>query len=472
MAATLTATARRVATELGDDELVAAVRAGDDRAFEHLYDRYQRRIAAYINGMVGDHGRSEEISQDVFISALRRMRETDRPLAFKPWIYEIAKNACIDQFRRSRRAEEISYDVDEGMGAAESSRYANNGLEPDDAVAQKLQLENLRGAFGGLSETHHEILVMRELEGLSYREIGERLGLSRPSVESTLFRARRRLTAEYDEIVTGERCRRTQRLIGSLALGDSVGARDKRQLARHIAYCQPCRRQAKRSGVDSSVGTEVRRRVGLAALLPFPFLRRRAAAADGSQVASGHVSSVAQWSASFGSSLDPIIASWTKAVAAAATIALAGAGAGVATHHGGSSLRGALDGLTGVKALPRDGGKTGTTRLSFPMLRERPGARAVPVSAKPADKKADDEATGLFVDPTGQLPAAPPAPGPPSTEPFDQATGQAKKKLRPAGTKIESTGGKAGLPQEAVAGVTTIVNEITGDDSADGLTGK
>src|SRR5918997_1954925 len=98
-----------------DHELVAAVRRGDDRAFEGLYQRYQRRIAAYVYGMVNDYGRAEDITQEVFISALRRMRETERPIAFKPWIYEIAKNACIDQFRRSRRAEEISFDADESM---------------------------------------------------------------------------------------------------------------------------------------------------------------------------------------------------------------------------------------------------------------------------------------------------------------------------------------------------------------------
>ena len=91
-----------------DHRLVAAVRRGDDRAFELLYERYHRRIHAYVVGMVKDHGRAEDVTQEVFVSALRRMRRTDRPIAFKPWIYEIAKNACIDQFRRSRRAEEVS----------------------------------------------------------------------------------------------------------------------------------------------------------------------------------------------------------------------------------------------------------------------------------------------------------------------------------------------------------------------------
>src|SRR6185436_17596467 len=102
-----------------DHRLVAAVRRGDDRAFETLYGRYHRRIHAYVMGMVKDHGRAEDITQEVFVSALRRMRETERPIAFKPWIYEIAKNACIDAFRRTRRAEEVSLTSDEGQATGD-----------------------------------------------------------------------------------------------------------------------------------------------------------------------------------------------------------------------------------------------------------------------------------------------------------------------------------------------------------------
>src|SRR5213078_2201963 len=104
--------------------------------------------------------------------------------------------------------------------------------------------------LGGLSETHHQILVLRELEGLSYREIGERLGMSRPAVESTLFRARRRLTEEYDELVTGRRCQRVQSIIATAAEG-MLGARDERRLARHLSYCQSCRREARLAGVEA-----------------------------------------------------------------------------------------------------------------------------------------------------------------------------------------------------------------------------
>src|SRR5829696_914091 len=221
----------RAAGQPTDDDLVAAVRQGDDRAFERLYDRYHRRIAAFVNGMVHDHARAEDLTQDVFVSALRRMRETDRPITFKPWVYEIAKNACIDAFRRTRRAELVSIDAD-GDDALEGRRLAGREPTPDVAVDQKLELETLQGAFGGLSDAHHQILVLRELEGRSYKEIGDRLDLSPASVESTLFRARRRLEQEYAEITSGERCHRVRALIADGA-GARLGLRDEKRMARH-----------------------------------------------------------------------------------------------------------------------------------------------------------------------------------------------------------------------------------------------
>src|SRR3954471_12675800 len=144
----------RAATLQTDTELVAAVRRGDDRAFEELYARYHRRISSYIFGMVKDHARAEDLTQDVFISALRRMRDTDRPIAFKPWVYEIARNACIDQFRRSQRGEEISYDTADTLPGADHLRLVTRDASPDDAFDTKQRLDHLCGAFGGLSETH------------------------------------------------------------------------------------------------------------------------------------------------------------------------------------------------------------------------------------------------------------------------------------------------------------------------------
>ena len=96
-----------VTPECSERELIASAREGDDRAFEELYARYRGRIAAFIQRRLLDHGRAEDIAQDVFMSALRRLRASDQPIQFKPWIYEIAKNACIDEFRRTRRLREV-----------------------------------------------------------------------------------------------------------------------------------------------------------------------------------------------------------------------------------------------------------------------------------------------------------------------------------------------------------------------------
>ena len=160
-----------VADDVDEDRLVAAVRRGDDRAFEALYSRYQRRIQAYVAGMVKDHGRAEDVTQEVFVSALRRMRATERPIAFKPWIYEIAKNACIDQYRRTRRTEEVSLEADEGLAPADYGKLSSSDPTPEAAVANKQDLDNLCGALGGLSDAHHEILVLRE---------GKLLGIGAP----------------------------------------------------------------------------------------------------------------------------------------------------------------------------------------------------------------------------------------------------------------------------------------------------
>jgi RNA polymerase sigma factor (sigma-70 family) len=320
--------------ERTDEQLVGAVRRGDDRAFEQLYARYQRRIGAYVFGMVKDHGRAEDITQEVFVSALRRMRETERPIAFKAWIYEIARNACIDAYRRARRAEEVSYDADDRLSPSDQVRLVAAGPEPDAAVDAKQELDHLCGAFGGLSDSHHEILVLRELEGRSYKDIGERMGMSRPAVESTLFRARRRLSEEYDELVSGARCLRTEAIIA--AGGQRLGVREQRRLARHVSHCQPCRLLALQAGLE--LPAQRRRRIAerIAGLLPLPaFLRGRRGGDEATTTlgAGGN-----GWMAHVPSVADSIGSGWSKGAAGLAALLLAGAGAGV-TGFGDSAKR-------------------------------------------------------------------------------------------------------------------------------------
>jgi RNA polymerase sigma factor (sigma-70 family) len=323
----------QLAPSCSDHELVVAVRGGDERAFEELYSRYGLRIRAYVLGMVGDHGRAEDVTQDVFISALRRLRETERPIAFKPWLYEIARNACIDEFRRRRRAHEVSLEGSREGG----EHFISWAPAPEAAIENKQRLDDLRGAFGGLSENHHRIMVMRELEGLSYGEIGERMGMSKPVVESNLFRARRRLHAEYDDLVSGRRCEQVQTAIatGGQRPVRSLGARERRQLARHLSHCQLCRRAARTAGVDESWFHVPGLAGKIAALLPFPWLRLRLrrGARGGATAPSGvaHPSSALRPFQAIAQLADPNGPAFGlgRAATAAAAIVVAGAGGGI-----------------------------------------------------------------------------------------------------------------------------------------------
>lgn len=255
-----------------DRELVEAVRGGDDSAFEELYRRYHHRIAAYVRRKLRDPARAEDVAQDAFFSALRRMRATDTEIAFKPWIFEIARNAAIDQWRRASRAEEVSVEADGQLRQSDRMRLVGS-TGPDSALADKERFEHLRGAFDELSDVHTRILVMRELEGLSYREIAARLDLSRASVESALFRARRRLESEYADISEGRRCVAMRTVIARVAEGVR-DRRDEARLARHARRCHVCRRRARELGVEPLAPLSGLRRKA-AALLPLPLLPRR-----------------------------------------------------------------------------------------------------------------------------------------------------------------------------------------------------
>ena len=255
-----------------DGSLIEAVREGDDAAFGELYRRHQPEIARFVRGRVRDHGRAEDLTQDAFLSALRRLRQTDGDIAFRPWMFEIARNATIDSYRRSSRAEEVSIDA-ESMQPADVRRLPG-GPQPERSLDAHQNLDSLREALHELSSTHRRAIVLRELEGRSYREIGDSLELSQAAVESTLFRARRKLEYEYTELDSGRRCRLVGAAIGRLAEG-LESDRDRRRLDRHARRCSACRRSARKLGVEPMLP---RRHIAprAAALLPMPaFLRRR-----------------------------------------------------------------------------------------------------------------------------------------------------------------------------------------------------
>jgi RNA polymerase sigma factor (sigma-70 family) len=356
-----------------DEQLVDAARAGSDEAVEALFRRYRERIAAYARGIVADSGRAEDIVQETFISAFRSIRSTDREITFKPWIYQIAKNACIDQLRRQGRAEEISIDS-EDFKPQHEGQLSQATPTTHRAVSQREEMHVLAQAFSGLPRSQHEVLVLREFEGRSYEEIASRLDVSLSAVESMLFRARRGLKDEYDEITTGERCRQTHALIA--AVSEGVGtALGRRSIARHTPLCAGCRQEAISAGLGSLVVDGKRRgkvRSAIdkaAALLPFPFLRRQRG--DGATSSAGLGSRAQNLISNFGSIAGPgaeQAATLSKAAAAIVATAVI-AGGGIVGHNAPSP--------SGSDAF----GTAGAAGTGIPGLRGTAGGSGQPPSA-------------------------------------------------------------------------------------------
>ena len=377
---------------MSDAALVDGVRAGEESAFEELYRRYRARILSFVQHRVRDEGRAEELTQEAFLSALRRLRKTDSAVAFRPWIYEIARNATIDHFRRQARADEVSVDSVDNLRAGDHLRLVGDS-GPERKLAAKQQLETLRGAFAELSDKHERILVMRELEGLSYRQIGERLELTRPGVESTLFRARRRLEREFADLETGRRCLTSRGAMGRLAEGlDLRGERGK--VARHVRRCGACRTTALELGL---VRERPSRAARVAAFFPLPaFLVRRL-------------------DAPFGQGADLAGGIGAKGTAVVAALAFAGGGAGIgAVNPPEIPDRGA----------PREATPSATPRAVQPDLwgasagsSGRSGSRAAVGEARvkprhglaPREAGAPSAAGALALDDLESRPPAPPA---------------------------------------------------------------
>jgi len=419
-----------------DTDLVTAVRAGEDSAFEELYRRYYDRVARYVGGFVRDRGRAEDVTQEAFVSALRRLRETDSEIAFRPWIHEIARNASIDLYRRSSRTREVSIDSDAGLPPADAARL-HGGVPPEVAIISKERLQHLRGALDELSDTHHRAIVLRELEGLSYAEIGDRMELSLSAVESTLFRARRRLEREYAELDTGRRCRLVTASIARMAEG-MYSERERRRVDRHCHRCSTCRVRARKLGVEPVSRPRIAARA--AALLPLPaFLRRRLDPHGSDAAAAG------QGGSSLLAAQPALEAATSKAMAVIAAVALVG---------GGGATLGGEGPLAAPGADPAPRHQAGPLQRTVPDITRRLAPARSPEAGRPwrdsrmltapehTGREARKGAASLDVRRDGAhkpAPAAPPA-TPPSSQPPPASPVPAPAAPGPSGVSGPETG--------------------------------
>jgi RNA polymerase sigma factor (sigma-70 family) len=164
-----------------DEQLVAAFRSGNDEAFRILHDRYRQRLFAYVRQMLsaGSRQDAEDVLQDVFVRAYGALRNDNREMNVRAWLYRVAHNRCIDHLRRPIPP------------AAEIFDMSRKPLhDPVEEAQRRDDLRQLVADVGQLPEQQRSALLMREIDGMTYADLANALDVTVPAVKSLLVRAR------------------------------------------------------------------------------------------------------------------------------------------------------------------------------------------------------------------------------------------------------------------------------------------
>ena len=174
-----------------EQELVARARRGDESAFEALVPENEKRIYNLCRRLTGNQEDAAELTQEAFLNAWRGLGRFQGESSFSTWLYRLATNACIDFLRKEKRRQSLSMTV-----SLDDEEEARQVELPDERYAPEGALERAearRAVAEGLERLtleHRQVLVMREIHGLSYAEIGQVLGLEEGTVKSRIARAR------------------------------------------------------------------------------------------------------------------------------------------------------------------------------------------------------------------------------------------------------------------------------------------
>ncbi len=177
-----------------DALLVERAKRGDQRAFEMLVVKYQRRIERLISRMVRDDGLVEDVAQETFIRAYRALPQFRGESAFYTWLYRIAVNTAkkllVERKRDPLISESTLVSHDDGDETSRVENELSDGETPEAVLASKEIAATVNAAIDALSEDLRQAIVLREIEGLSYEEIADVMDCPIGTVRSRIFRAR------------------------------------------------------------------------------------------------------------------------------------------------------------------------------------------------------------------------------------------------------------------------------------------
>ncbi len=181
--------------DLSDTDLVALVQGGDATAFRGLVERFQGRIYAHVYGMIRNREDARDLTQETFVKAYRNIAGFRREASFNTWLYRIASNVTIDHIRKHSRLKTSEFDEGVAHGDAGDEIWEPDHLRrsPSRDLERQQLYKRIMDAMQQLNPQQRQVVLLREIEGFSYREIAETMGIPEGTVMSRLFYARKRL---------------------------------------------------------------------------------------------------------------------------------------------------------------------------------------------------------------------------------------------------------------------------------------
>jgi len=183
----------RPQSEQDDDALIQATLAGDASAFGEIVVRYQDRLFSTLVHVTGDRAEAEDVAQDAFVQAYRKLSSFQGRSGLYTWIYRIAYNRWISG-RRKKRASTSVEDVQDKAGIEPLDHHET----PLEAIEREERADLVHVALGQLSDEQRSILMLREMEGCDYETISDVLSLPVGTVRSRLHRARHQLKQKLE----------------------------------------------------------------------------------------------------------------------------------------------------------------------------------------------------------------------------------------------------------------------------------
>jgi RNA polymerase sigma factor (sigma-70 family) len=414
---------RRQRSRVGDERLVAKVRAGDHDAFEAIYDRYYLGLLAFCRHMLGSRDEAEDALQQSFASAYRALRDGTGVVDLRPWLYAIARNRCLSALRAQR--DEVTVD-------AVDLSAPFDGLPAE--IARRAELRELVEDLQRLPDDQRAALVLFELGDQCHGQIAEALGVRREKVKALVFQAR-------EALLRARRAREASCSEIREQLSSLTGDVPRRGILRgHIERCPGCAAfelEVRSQRAAFSAILPVAPTVGLKASVLALFGGGGAAAAGGAGVSAGAGAGAGAGAAAVAGSVAAggttvgIASLGGKAVVAKAlaVVALAG-GASDAKVHRQHAPQGAAAPHVRQHALPREATgpavsqQASSTRAAPTVAQHRGSKVATGESVKPAPTSAPAQkspASSAATNPAAQSPHPAASPLEPSPTPAPPA---------------------------------------------------